>query len=108
MEHVLSFSSLMENQQQTNNINSQVRKLVFQSISPQIAGHILAYSNSCVNPILYAFLSPPFRTGFRQLLTCVTSRHLDTNGNRSQQLTPRTVKVITITLIEISVSKKHN
>ncbi len=31
------------------------------SITVQIVAHILAYANSCVNPILYAFLSEPFR-----------------------------------------------
>ena len=36
------------------------------NISLQISSHVLAYSNSCVNPILYALLSPPFLTGFRQ------------------------------------------
>ena len=34
-------------------------KVVFQIVS-----HVLAYSNSLVNPILYAFLSQPFRRGF--------------------------------------------
>jgi len=38
------------------------------NISVQIGSHILAYSNSCVNPILYAFLSPQFRSGFTALL----------------------------------------
>ena len=27
----------------------------------QIGSHVLAYSNSCINPFLYAFLSPPFK-----------------------------------------------
>ena len=40
----------------------------------QIASHILAYSNSCINPILYAFLSPPFRAGFVKLLPCTRPR----------------------------------
>ena len=37
----------------------------------QIISHILAYSNSCVNPILYAFLSEPFRRGFWAIITCI-------------------------------------
>ena len=40
----------------------------------QIDSHVLAYSNSCVNPILYAFLSPPFRAGFVKLLPFMRQR----------------------------------
>jgi len=68
-------------------------KVTIFNISIQIASHILAYSNSCINPILYAFLSPPFRAGFRSVLTCVTARSgmTDNNGNRNPtELTPRT------------------
>lgn len=36
----------------------------------QIASNCLAYMNSCVNPILYAFLSENFRRSFRKLLCC--------------------------------------
>jgi len=41
------------------------------SISLQVISQILAYSNSCVNPILYAFLSEPFRRGFWAVITCI-------------------------------------
>ena len=44
------------------------------SVFFQIGSHVLAYSNSCVNPILYAFLSPPFRAGFVKLLPCMRDR----------------------------------
>ncbi|GLH06464.1 G-protein coupled receptor moody [Gryllus bimaculatus] len=36
----------------------------------QIASHVLAYMNSCVNPILYAFLSDNFRKAFRKVIAC--------------------------------------
>ena len=36
----------------------------------QITAHILAYMNSCVNPILYAFLSENFRKAFRKVIIC--------------------------------------
>lgn len=32
--------------------------------------HLLAYSNSCINPIIYCFLSENFRQHFRQTLCC--------------------------------------
>jgi hypothetical protein len=36
----------------------------------QITSHVLAYMNSCVNPILYAFLSDNFRKAFRKVVYC--------------------------------------
>lgn len=33
----------------------------------QITSHVLAYMNSCVNPVLYAFLSDNFRKAFRKV-----------------------------------------
>lgn len=35
-----------------------------------VAASILAYGNSCINPVLYAFLSENFRKSFRQVLSC--------------------------------------
>ncbi|OWF40117.1 allatostatin-A receptor-like isoform X2 [Mizuhopecten yessoensis] len=37
-----------------------------------IASNCLAYMNSCVNPVLYAFLSENFRRSFRRLLCCAS------------------------------------
>ncbi|KAL1472496.1 hypothetical protein MTO96_039280 [Rhipicephalus appendiculatus] len=36
----------------------------------RVASLILAHTNSCVNPFLYAFLSDNFRKGFRKVLSC--------------------------------------
>ncbi|OQR73886.1 allatostatin receptor-like [Tropilaelaps mercedesae] len=36
----------------------------------QVCAQILAYTNSCMNPILYAFLSENFRKAFRKLILC--------------------------------------
>ena len=41
------------------------------TIGLQIIGNLLAYGNSCVNPILYAFLSEPFRRGFCAVVSCI-------------------------------------
>jgi len=43
---------------------------VWKIIAFKIAANCLSYMNSCVNPILYAFLSQPFRNNFRRLLFC--------------------------------------
>uniref|UniRef100_A0A1L8DK19 Putative g protein-coupled receptor n=2 Tax=Nyssomyia neivai TaxID=330878 RepID=A0A1L8DK19_9DIPT len=39
-------------------------------ISLQIAAHVLAYISSCINPVLYAFLSENFRKAFRKIMYC--------------------------------------
>lgn len=38
------------------------------TIALQIVAHILAYASSCVNPLLYAFLSENFRKSFRKVI----------------------------------------
>ena len=37
-----------------------------------LVANCLAYTNSCINPILYAFLSDNFRKSFRKLLCCTS------------------------------------
>ena len=47
-----------------------------------IVAQCLVYISSCVNPILYAFLSEPFRKAFQQFLTCsklLSTRFLTNN-----------------------------
>ncbi len=44
----------------------------------------LGSANSCVNPVLYHFLDPRFRAGFRQLL-CNSSTGNNNNGGRQFQ-----------------------
>lgn len=40
------------------------------TVAIQITAHVLGYTNSCVNPILYAFLSDNFRKAFRKVIQC--------------------------------------
>ncbi|KAK7944316.1 hypothetical protein WMY93_000044 [Mugilogobius chulae] len=40
------------------------------SFAFRIVAHCLAYGNSCVNPILYAFLSENFRKACREVFDC--------------------------------------
>ncbi|KAI3377161.1 hypothetical protein L3Q82_008395 [Scortum barcoo] len=40
------------------------------SFAFRIISHCLSYGNSCVNPVLYAFLSENFRKACRQVFTC--------------------------------------
>ncbi|CAK9816958.1 Allatostatin-A receptor [Anthophora quadrimaculata] len=63
-----------------------VYPLTSATIMLQIASHILAYTNSCVNPILYAFLSDSFRKAFRKIIYCKPRRAQDQN----RQLGPLT------------------
>ncbi|XP_030568770.1 allatostatin-A receptor [Drosophila novamexicana] len=52
----------------------------------QIISHVLAYTNSCINPILYAFLSDNFRKAFRKVVWCGSPPPIVTN----QQMTKTT------------------
>ncbi|XP_011170316.1 allatostatin-A receptor isoform X2 [Solenopsis invicta] len=47
-----------------------VYPLTTATVMVQIVSHILAYTNSCINPFLYAFLSDNFRKAFRKIIYC--------------------------------------
>ncbi|XP_048764554.1 allatostatin-A receptor-like isoform X2 [Ostrea edulis] len=46
-------------------------EVTIESSAIHMAANCLAYMNSCVNPILYAFLSENFRRSFRRLICCI-------------------------------------
>lgn len=38
------------------------------NVALQVTSHVLAYCSSCINPVLYAFLSENFRKAFRKVI----------------------------------------
>jgi len=54
------------------------------SVIIQITSHVLAYMNSCVNPVLYAFLSDNFRKAFRKVVYCRSIGFGKPNGDARQ------------------------
>ncbi|CAF1060834.1 unnamed protein product [Adineta steineri] len=48
-----------------------------------IVAQTLVYISACVNPILYAFLSEPFRKAFQEFLTCGKFLSNHKNGNNT-------------------------
>ncbi|CAF1551824.1 unnamed protein product [Rotaria magnacalcarata] len=56
-----------------------------------IVSQSLVYISACVNPILYAFLSEPFRKAFQQFLTCskLISNHLFSHHANETNITGR-------------------
>jgi len=54
---------ILKSTSDNNDWERDYRKLVI-----QIMSHVLAYTNSCLNPLLYAKMSRNFRTGFAQVL----------------------------------------
>jgi hypothetical protein len=55
------------------------------SVMLQIISQVMAYMNSCVNPILYAFLSDHFRKAFRKIVRCGPIGPRGPGGTRYQR-----------------------
>ncbi|KAM7296474.1 allatostatin-A receptor [Ixodes scapularis] len=75
----------------------------------QIASQVLAYTNSCVNPFLYAFLSENFRKNFRKIIFCCPKAMTGSGSTRTRigDDTERTERETTATCITAS-SKLSN
>jgi len=57
-------------------------KITITSVMIQITSQVMAYMNSCVNPILYAFLSDHFRKAFRKVVNCGPTGPRSSGGTR--------------------------
>lgn len=44
------------------------------NVALQVTSHVLAYCSSCINPVLYAFLSENFRKAFRKVSKSINER----------------------------------
>ncbi|XP_016299983.1 galanin receptor type 1-like [Sinocyclocheilus anshuiensis] len=51
----------------------------------RVAAHCLAYSNSSVNPVIYAFLSENFRQAYKQVFRCQVASKCPTNETREMK-----------------------
>jgi len=54
-----------------------------QFVTAKIVSNCLAYTNSCVNPFLYAFLSDAFRKSFYKVMCCLLPKQ---NGERIERV----------------------
>jgi len=71
-------------------------------IAFKILANSLSYMNSCVNPILYAFLSEPFRKNFRRLLLCRLCGNLFQQGGADVVATPRVGRASNIAMASVA------
>lgn len=67
----------------------------------RILSHLVAYANSCLNPIVYALVSKHFRNGFRKVFGCVAQKRLANQMNAA----PRAQ---TVSLVEVGSSDESN
>ena len=52
----------------------------------KIVSHCLSYANSCVNPLIYAFVSNRFREDFKKFYTCGFSQAIANIRNHSSRI----------------------
>ncbi|KAG5262797.1 hypothetical protein AALO_G00279010 [Alosa alosa] len=52
----------------------------------RILSHLVAYTNSCVNPIVYALVSKHFRKGFQKVFSCALRKRVVNRVNVVQQV----------------------
>lgn len=67
----------------------------------RILSHLVAYTNSCVNPIVYALVSKHFRKGFQKVFSCALRKRVVNRVNVVQQ-------VHTVSLVEAGSSEASN
>ncbi|XP_005144335.2 galanin receptor type 2 [Melopsittacus undulatus] len=54
----------------------------------RILSHLVSYTNSCVNPIVYALVSKYFRKGFKEILICLLHQEPAHRGHEAQVMNP--------------------
>lgn len=67
----------------------------------RILSHLVAYTNSCLNPIVYALVSKHFRKGFRKVFGCISQKRLANQVNMVPQAQ-------TVSLVEVGSSDGSN
>ncbi|KAG9268082.1 galanin receptor type 2 [Astyanax mexicanus] len=67
----------------------------------RILSHLVAYTNSCLNPIVYALVSKHFRKGFRKVFGCVGKK-------RPVQRVHAAPPAQTVSLVEVGSSEGSN
>lgn len=79
----------------------------------QVSSHVLAYMNSCVNPVLYAFLSDNFRKAFRKVnnpssASCTQNSSFIINSSENNSPSNNRKNTIIIQLHESPSNFKNN
>ncbi|KAM9371365.1 galanin receptor type 2 [Phaethornis superciliosus] len=67
----------------------------------RILSHLISYSNSCVNPIVYALVSKHFRKGFKKIFICLLNKKAANKVHMAQVTN-------TVSLLETELSQVTN